>query len=80
MMLIFSVLQTDSIQSPLCVYNLHCMFAVSIACLQLLVLVTITLDPAAVGVEAGEVEAAFAQRFQPFADSCASGFPLFSHN
>lgn len=51
---------------------------VDIARLQLLFTFTITPGPEAAGVEAAEVEAAFVQRFQPFADS--RGFPLFSHD
>jgi hypothetical protein len=36
-----------------------------------------TPDPEVDGIKPEEVEAAFVQQFQPFADSY--GFPLFSH-
>jgi hypothetical protein len=51
---------------------------VDVARLQLLFTFTITPDPECDGIEPEEVEAAFVQRFQPFADS--RGFPLYSHD
>jgi hypothetical protein len=51
---------------------------VEIARLQLLFTFTITPDPGVEGLESEEVEAAFVQRFEPFADS--RGFPLYSHD